>query len=106
MGRKKEHVASKSFTIGLKELAFLSEEADRLDVKQSKLLTKYIRTIMLEHIDKEKLEHGPITWCTKCGDHREFRNPDIDKSPSSLISFASSAGKAYFSSSLTTFASL
>jgi len=72
MGRKKEHVASKSFTVGLKELAFLSEEADRLDVKQSKLLTKYIRTIMLEHIDKEKLEHGPITWCTKCGDHREF----------------------------------
>ena len=54
VGRKKEHVASKSFTIGLKELAFLSEEADRLDVKQSKLLTKYIRTIMLEHIDKEK----------------------------------------------------
>ena len=52
MGRKKEHVASKSFTIGLKELAFLSEEADRLDIKQSKLLTKYIRTIMLEHIDK------------------------------------------------------
>ena len=62
MGRKKEHVASKSFTIGLKELAFLSEEADRLDIKQSKLLTKYIKTIMLEHIDKEKLEHGPITW--------------------------------------------
>ena len=72
MGRKKEHVASKSFTIGLKELAFLSEEADRLDVKQSKLLTKYIRLVMLDHIEKEKLEHGPITWCTKCGDHREF----------------------------------
>ena len=75
MGRKKEHVASKSFTIGLKELAFLSEEADRLDVKQSKLLTKYIRTIMLDHVEKEKLEHGPITWCTKCGDHRQFKNP-------------------------------
>jgi len=75
VGRKKEHVASKSFTIGLKELAFLSEEADRLDVKQSKLLTKYIRTIMLDSIEKEKLEHGPITWCTKCGDHREFIQP-------------------------------
>jgi len=75
VGRKKEHVASKSFTIGLKELAFLSEEADRLDVKQSKLLTKYIRTIMLDSIEKEKLEHGPITWCTKCGDHREFKQP-------------------------------
>jgi len=75
MGRKKEHVASKSFTIGLKELAFLSEEADRLDVKQSKLLTKYIRTIMLDHVEKEKLEHGPITWCTKCGNHREFKSP-------------------------------
>jgi hypothetical protein len=74
MGRKKEHVASKSFTIGLKELAFLSEEADRLDIKQSKLLTKYIRIVMLDHIEKEKLEHGPITWCTKCGDHREFSN--------------------------------
>ena len=72
MGRKKEHVASKSFTIGLKELAFLSEEADRLDVKQSKLLTKYIRLVMLDHIEKEKVKHGPITWCTKCGDHREF----------------------------------
>ena len=72
MGRKKEHVASKSFTIGLKELAFLSEEADRLDIKQSKLLTKYIRLVMLDHIEKEKISHGPITWCTKCGDHREF----------------------------------
>ena len=74
MGRKKEHVASKSFTIGLKELAFLSEEADRLDIKQSKLLTKYIRTIMLDSIEKEKVKHGPITWCTKCGEHREFAN--------------------------------
>jgi len=72
MGRKKEHVASKSFTIGLKELAFLSEEADRLDIKQSKLLTKYIRLVMLDHIEKEKISHGPITWCTKCGDHCEF----------------------------------
>jgi len=72
MGRKKEHVASKSFTIGLKELAFLGEEADRLNIKQSKLITKYIRTIMLASIEKEKIEHGPITWCTKCGEHREF----------------------------------
>ena len=76
MGRKKEHVASKSFTIGLKELAFLSEEADRLDVKQSKLLTKYIRLVMLDSIEKAKIEHGPITWCTKCGDHREFARKD------------------------------
>ena len=79
MGRKKEHVASKSFTIGLKELAFLSEEADRLNIKQSKLLTKYIRTIMLDHIEKEKIEHGPITWCTKCGNHREFEQVQHDK---------------------------
>ena len=76
MGRKKEHVASKSFTIGLKELAFLGEEADRLNIKQSKLLTKYIRLVMLDHIEKEKIEHGPITWCTKCGDHREFKQPE------------------------------
>ena len=79
MGRKKEHVASKSFTIGLKELAFLSEEADRLDVKQSKLLTKYIRLVMLDHIEKEKISHGPITWCTKCGDHREFARVEATK---------------------------
>ena len=72
MGRKKEHVASKSFTVGLKELAFLSEEADRLDIKQSKLLTKYIRLVMLEHIDKEKIQHGPVTWCGPCGSQREF----------------------------------
>jgi hypothetical protein len=70
MGRKKEHVASKSFTIGLKELAFLSEEADRLDVKQSKLLTKYIRTIMLDSIEKEKLEHGPRWICITCMDDK------------------------------------
>jgi len=76
MGRNKEHVASKSFTIGMKELAFLCEESDRLEIKQSKLLTKYIRTIMLEHLEKEKIQHGPITWCTKCGDHREFKNPE------------------------------
>jgi len=76
MGRHKEHVASKSFTIGLKELAFLSEESDRLEMKQSKLLTKYIRLVMLDYIEKEKIQHGPITWCTKCGDHREFKNPE------------------------------
>ena len=79
MGRKKEHVASKSFTVGLKELAFLSEEADRLDIKQSKLLTKYIRLVMLDSIEKAKIEHGPITWCTKCGDHREFSKTRIGR---------------------------
>jgi len=85
MGRKKEHVASKSFTVGLKELAFLSEEADRLDIKQSKLLTKYIRLVMLDHIEKEKIEHGPITWCTKCGDHREFKKAYTDPTNTQLI---------------------
>jgi len=72
MGRKKEHVASKSFTIGLKELAFLAEEADRLNVKQSKLLTKYVRTIMLERIEKEKVEHGPVSWCGNCASQQEW----------------------------------
>ena len=72
MGRKKEHVASKSFTIGLKELAFLAEEADRLDMKQSKLLTKYVRTIMLASIEKEKIEHGPVSWCGNCASQVEW----------------------------------
>ena len=27
---------------------------------------------MLDHIEKEKLEHGPITWCTTCSEYREF----------------------------------
>ena len=76
MGRKKEHVASKSFTIGIKEIAWLADESDRTEEKQSKVLTRIIRLAMAKSIEKEKLVHGPITWCTKCGDHREFRKPE------------------------------
>ena len=74
MGRKPEFKATKSFTMGLRELAWLKEYSERNKVKASALVNKLIRTAMLEdtHEEKERKLRGPIAYCTGCSQQREF----------------------------------
>ena len=72
MGRKKEWKASKSFTLGISEIAFMEEHCYELNIKGSEYVNKLIRKEMLQAQDKERQQHGPINWCTKCGDNREY----------------------------------
>ena len=74
MGRKPEFKATKSFTMGLRELAWLKEYSERNNVKASALVNKLIRTAMLEddHEEKERKLRGPIAYCTGCSKQREF----------------------------------
>jgi hypothetical protein len=72
MGRKKEWKASKSFTLGISEIAFMEEHCYELNIKGSEYVNKLIRKEMLNSQDKERQQHGPINWCTSCGDNREY----------------------------------
>jgi len=72
MGRRKEWKASKSFTLGIQEIAFMEEHCYELNIKGSEYVNKLIRKEMLQAQDKERQEHGPINWCTACGDNREY----------------------------------
>ena len=72
MGRKKEWKASKSFTLGISEIAFMEEHCYELNIKGSEYVNKLIRKEMLQAQDKERQQHGPINWCTSCGNNREY----------------------------------
>ena len=74
MGRKPEFKATKSFTMGLRELAWLKEYSERRNEKASAIVNKLIRTAMLEddHEEKERKLRGPIAYCTGCSKQREF----------------------------------
>tara|TARA_R100000750_G_C2295156_1_gene76528 strand:+ start:321 stop:638 length:318 start_codon:yes stop_codon:yes gene_type:complete len=72
MGRKKEFVATKSFTIGLQELVYLEKVCNEKDMKASKFINGLLRKAMLTALEKEKQQHGPITYCTGCNDYKEF----------------------------------
>jgi hypothetical protein len=79
MGRKKEFVATKSFTIGLQELVYLEKVCNEKNIKASKFINGLLRKAMLTDLEKEKQNYGPITWCTVCSGHKEFGNTeDID----------------------------
>ena len=74
MGRKPEFKATKSFTMGLRELAWLKEYSERRNEKASAIVNKLIRTAMLDddHEEKERKLRGPIAYCTGCSKQREF----------------------------------
>ena len=72
MGRKKEWKASKSFTLGISEIAFMEEYCYNKNMKGSEYVNKLIRKEMLKTQDLKRNEHGPINWCTSCGDNREY----------------------------------
>jgi len=72
MGRKKELVASKSFTLGLQELVYMEKVCNEKNMKASKFINGLLRKAMLVDMEKEKQNHGPITWCTGCNEYKEF----------------------------------
>ena len=76
MGRKKELVASKSFTLGLQELVYLEKICNEKDMKASKFINGLLRKAMLKDLEKEKQKHGPITYCTGCNEYKEFEQKE------------------------------
>ena len=76
MGRKKEFVASKSFTLGLQELVYMEKKCNEEKIKASKFINRLLRRAMLADQEKEKQRHGPITFCTGCVEYKEFEQKD------------------------------
>ena len=76
MGRKKELVASKSFTLGLQELVYMEKVCNEKNMKASKFINGLLRKAMLADMEKEKQKHGPITYCTGCNEYKEFEQKE------------------------------
>ena len=76
MGRKKEFVASKSFTLGLQELLYMEKKCNEQKIKASKFINRLLRRAMLADHKKEEQRHGPITYCTGCNEYKEFEQKD------------------------------
>jgi len=79
MGRKKEFVASKSFTLGLQELLYMEKKCNEQKIKASKFINGLLRKAMLTDLEKEKQNHGPITFCTGCVEYKEFEYMEDEK---------------------------
>ena len=78
MGRKKEFVASKSFTLGLQELVYMEKICNEKKIKASQFINRLLRRAMIEDQKKEEQHHGPVTWCTECGTYKEFEYTEND----------------------------
>ena len=76
MGRKKEFVASKSFTLGLQELLYMEKKCNEQKIKASKFINRLLRKAMHADLEKEKQQHGPITYCTGCNEYKEFEQKE------------------------------
>ena len=76
MGRKKEFVASKSFTLRLQELLYMEKKCNEQKIKASKFINRLLRKAMLVDLEKEKQKHGPITYCTGCNEYKEFEQKE------------------------------
>ena len=76
MGRKPEFKATKSFTMGLRELSWVYEYSQRQNLKASAVVNKLIRKAMLDdvHEETERKLRGPIAYCTGCSQQREFES--------------------------------
>ena len=72
MGRKKEFVASKSFTLGLQELMYMEKKCHQDGIKASKFLNRLLRDDMLAELKKENLKRKPIGRCHTCEDYRGY----------------------------------
>jgi len=79
MGRKKEFVASKSFTLGLQELLYMEKKCNEQKIKASKFINRLLRRAMIADQKKEEQRHGPITYCTSCVEYKEFEQKDGKK---------------------------
>ena len=78
MGRKKEFVASKSFTLGLQELMYMEKKCHQDGIKASKFLNRLLRRAMMADLEKENLRRKPIGQCHKCGEHRGYDLVDME----------------------------
>ena len=85
MGRKKEFVATKSFTIGLQELVYLEKVCNEKDMKASKFINGLLRKAMLKDLEKEKQKHGPITYCTGCNEYKEFEYMEDERAWTCIV---------------------
>ena len=85
MGRKKEFVATKSFTIGLQELVYLEKVCNEKNIKASKFINGLLRTAMLAALEKEKQKHGPITYCTGCNEYKEFEYMEDERAWTCIV---------------------
>jgi rubredoxin len=72
MGRKKEFVASKSFTLGLQELMYMEKKCNEQGIKASKFLNRLLRRAMLTDLEKENLRRKPVGRCHTCEDFRGY----------------------------------
>jgi rubredoxin len=72
MGRKKEFVASKSFTLGLQELMYMEKKCNEQGIKASKFLNRLLRKAMLADLEKENLRRKPVGRCHTCEDFRGY----------------------------------
>ena len=85
MGRKKEFVATKSFTIGLQELVYLEKVCNEKNIKASKFINGLLRKAMLTDLEKEKQKHGPITYCTGCNEYKEFEYMEDERAWTCIV---------------------
>jgi len=69
MGRIKEFKVSKAFTIGIKEIAWAQESAERQGLKLSAFIHDLIKKSMLNDLDVVK---KPATWCNQCSGYTGF----------------------------------
>ena len=72
MGRKKEFVASKSFTLGLQELMYMEKKCNEQGIKASKFLNRLLHRAMLADLEKENLRRKPVGRRHKCEDFRGY----------------------------------
>ena len=72
MGRKKEFVASKSFTLGLSELMYMEKKCNKQGIKASKFLNGLLRDAMRVDLEKENLTRKPIGNCHNCQTYRGY----------------------------------
>ena len=69
MGRKNEFKASKSFTIGISELAWLSEYTETNKIKASEYINTLIRTAMVDDKKDKVMESNTHpAYCKTCND--------------------------------------
>jgi hypothetical protein len=85
MGRKKELVASKSFTLGLQELVYMEKVCNEKNMKASKFINGLLRKAMLTDMEKEKQNHGPITYCTGCNEYKEFEYMEDERAWTCIV---------------------
>jgi hypothetical protein len=72
MGRMNEFKVSKAFTIGIDQAQFLKVECERVGMKASTLINKWINEKMQGQVEEIRKVKGPEAYCPPCSDYKEF----------------------------------